>query len=56
MNIRPEQESSIEAERDRHALIDAQMDARWHPVYAAVVIYTVLLITALWGFSRLFSP
>jgi hypothetical protein len=30
-------------------------DARWHPVYAAVVIFTVLVIAALWCFSRAFS-
>jgi hypothetical protein len=30
-------------------------DARWHPVYAAVVLFTVLVIAALWWFSRAFS-
>ncbi len=30
-------------------------DARWRPVYAAVVVFTVLVIVALWWFSRAFS-
>jgi len=34
---------------------DAVRDARWYPVYAAVVVFTVLVIAALWWFSRAFS-
>ena len=34
---------------------DRERDARWHPVYAAVVVFTVLVIAALWWFSRAFS-
>ena len=34
---------------------DAVRDARWRPVYAAVVVFTVLVIAALWWFSRAFS-
>ena len=30
-------------------------DARWHPVYWAVVVVTALVILALWAFSRAFS-
>ncbi|HEX8558204.1 MAG TPA: hypothetical protein VF668_08890 [Pyrinomonadaceae bacterium] len=30
-------------------------DARWHPVYWAVVVTTALVIAALWVFSRAFS-
>lgn len=29
--------------------------ARWRAVYAAVVVFTVLVIFALWWFSRAFS-
>lgn len=34
---------------------DAVRDARWYPVYAAVVAFTALVIAALWWFSRAFS-
>ncbi len=30
-------------------------DARWHPVYLAVVVVTALVIAALWAFSRAYS-
>lgn len=30
-------------------------DSRWHPVYAAVVVTTALVIAALWAFSRAYS-
>ena len=30
-------------------------DARWHPVYIAVVVVTALVIAALWAFSRAYS-
>lgn len=33
----------------------ADGDARWYPVYAAVVVFTALVITALWAFSRAYS-
>ena len=60
MNVRPERESGVEAESARRAGMnvqtEAEADAQWYPIYAAVVIYTVLLIGALWGFARLYSP
>lgn len=30
-------------------------DARWYPVYAAVIVFTALVIAALWAFSRAYS-
>ena len=30
-------------------------DGRWFPVYVAVIVVTVLVITGLWLFSRAFS-
>jgi len=30
-------------------------DSWWHRVYLAVVVTTVVVITALWAFSRYFS-
>ncbi len=30
-------------------------DARWYPVYAAVLVTTALVIAALWAFSRAYS-
>ncbi len=30
-------------------------DARWYPVYLAVVVTTALVIAALWAFSRAYS-
>jgi hypothetical protein len=33
----------------------ARADARWHPVYLAVVVVTALVIAALWAFSRAYS-
>jgi len=30
-------------------------DGRWFPVYAAVLVFTVLVIMSLWLFSRAFS-
>ena len=30
-------------------------DARWHPVYVAVVVVTALVIAALWAFSRAYT-
>ena len=44
----PEDEEGA-AERKRRE------DARWHPVYGAVVVVTALVILALWAFSRAFS-
>lgn len=42
-----------ESERERES--ERAGDARWRPVYAAVVAFTVLVIAALWWFSRAFS-
>ena len=33
----------------------SEQDARWHVVYVAVVVFAVLVITALYFFSRYFS-
>ena len=30
-------------------------DDWWYKVYAGVIVTTILVITALWGFSRYFS-
>ena len=30
-------------------------DSRWGKVYAAVIVFTVVVIAALWAFSRAFS-
>jgi hypothetical protein len=34
---------------------DASQDARWYPVYVLVLVFTVIVITALWLFSKTFS-
>ena len=34
---------------------DGGDDFRWGRVYAAVVVFTVIVIAALWAFSRAFS-
>lgn len=33
----------------------SQQDARWHIVYVAALVFAVLVITALYFFSRYFS-
>ena len=33
----------------------SEQDARWHVIYMAVIVFTVLVITALYFFSRRFS-
>ncbi len=33
----------------------ARADARWYPVYLAVLVVTALVIAALWAFSRAYS-
>jgi hypothetical protein len=33
----------------------AREDSRWYPVYLAVVVVNVLVILALWAFSRAYS-
>lgn len=43
-------ESTPETERDL-----SEQDARWHVVYVAVLVFAVLVITALYFFSRQFS-
>lgn len=30
-------------------------DRSWYPVYVGVLIFTVIVISALWAFSRFFS-
>ena len=32
-----------------------ELDARWHVIYVAVIVFTVAVIAALWFFSRQFS-
>ncbi len=36
-------------------IIEEKPDSFWHRVYLAVVVATILVITALWAFSRYFS-
>ncbi|HEY9405044.1 MAG TPA: hypothetical protein VIQ24_20500 [Pyrinomonadaceae bacterium] len=43
-------ENTPETEREL-----SEQDARWHIVYAAVLVFAVLVITALYLFSRYFS-
>ena len=43
-------ESTPEREREL-----SEEDARWHVVYIAVLVFTVVVIAALWFFSRSFS-
>ncbi|HZH90726.1 MAG TPA: hypothetical protein VEX70_08945 [Pyrinomonadaceae bacterium] len=43
-------ESTPETERELSA-----EDARWHVVYVAVIVFAVLVIAALYFFSRYFS-
>lgn len=33
----------------------SEQDARWHIIYLAVIVFAVLVITALYFFSRYFS-
>lgn len=33
----------------------SEQDARWHIIYVAVLVFAVLVITALYFFSRYFS-
>ncbi|HEX8131113.1 MAG TPA: hypothetical protein VF527_18585 [Pyrinomonadaceae bacterium] len=43
-------ESTTETEREL-----SEQDARWHVIYVAVIVFAVLVITALYFFSRWFS-
>ena len=43
-------ENTPETEREL-----SEQDARWHVVYVAVIVFAVLVITALYFFSRYFS-
>ncbi|HYG09543.1 MAG TPA: hypothetical protein VD835_06185 [Pyrinomonadaceae bacterium] len=43
-------ESRPETEREL-----SEQDARWHVVYVAVIVFAVLVISALYFFSRYFS-
>jgi hypothetical protein len=36
-------------------MIEERDDRVWYPVYAAVLLFAVLVISALWAFSRYFS-
>ncbi len=47
------QEPHVDDARER--TIEAQDDRAWYPVYAAVLVFTVLVIGALWAFSRYFG-
>ena len=33
----------------------SEQDARWHVIYVAVIVFAVLVITALYFFSRYYS-
>ncbi|HZH30206.1 MAG TPA: hypothetical protein VEY11_05545 [Pyrinomonadaceae bacterium] len=43
-------EDTPETERELN-----EQDARWHVIYVAVIVFAVLVITALYFFSRHFS-
>jgi hypothetical protein len=43
-------ENTPETEREL-----SEQDARWHVIYLAVIVFAVLVITALYFFSRRFS-
>lgn len=47
--------SEDEGGEGRGAAEVSRADARWYPVYAAVVAFTALVIAALWAFSRAYS-
>jgi uncharacterized membrane protein YvbJ len=50
------QESASEKEKDlREQKVLREEDARWHVIYVAVIVFAVLVITALYFFSRRFS-
>lgn len=36
-------------------IVEEKPDSFWHRVYLAVVVTTVLVIAALWAFTRYFS-
>ena len=36
-------------------IIEEKPDSFWHRVYLAVVVTTILVIAALWAFSRYFA-
>ncbi len=42
-------------EGERPTTIIDIADRRWLKVYAAVLVFTVFIIAALWAFSRFFS-
>ena len=43
-------ESATETEQELK-----EQDARWHVIYVAVIVFAVMVITALYFFSRYFS-
>lgn len=45
----------MEQEKETVDNVEELPDAWWYRVYIAVVIVTVLVISALWGFTRYFS-
>lgn len=42
-------------EKNEIPKVEELPDDWWYRVYAAVIVTTILVITALWGFSRYFS-
>ncbi|MBA2335271.1 MAG: hypothetical protein ACR2M8_11990 [Pyrinomonadaceae bacterium] len=42
-------------DKSRHDNIDEKPDAFWRKVYFAVIVNTILVVTALWAFSRYFG-
>jgi ABC-type glycerol-3-phosphate transport system permease component len=44
------EESTPETEKEL-----SEQDARWHVIYASVIVFAVLVITTLYFFSRHFS-
>jgi hypothetical protein len=52
----PGEDPARRAHEERRVVAEAgRDDRRWFPVYVAVIVVTVLVITGLWLFSRAFS-
>ncbi|HEY8561307.1 MAG TPA: hypothetical protein VIL74_13100 [Pyrinomonadaceae bacterium] len=45
----------VHNEQNKNVETEELPDEWWHRVYLAVMIMTVLVIAALWGFTRYFS-
>ena len=47
--------SDTQTDAARERLKEEHDDRSWYPVYFGVLVFTVLVISALWAFSRYFS-